>query len=299
MNYHIPVMLKEAVDALNVVKNRLYVDATLGDGGYSLEILKRGGKVVGVDYDKESLQRATERVAQEGLSENFIGILGNFKHLTKLLGEQEINAVNGIVYDLGYSSYQLDSGYKGLSFLKEGPLDMRLSEEVAVTALDLINFLSEKQLADLIREYSDERLAGRFARAIIEARDLKKLQTTVQLAQVLKSAAPSGYENGRIHPATRTFQALRMVVNDEIGNLKLSLPQAAHSLLPGARLVVISFQSKEDQLVKRFGQSAQPNIIGAPVTLKVVTKKPLMPSDEEVQSNPRARSAKMRVFEKC
>jgi 16S rRNA (cytosine1402-N4)-methyltransferase len=191
----------------------------------------------------------------------------------------------------------LDKGDKGLSFLVDQPLDMRLDASMGVSAADLIGFLNEEQLTKLIFEYSDEKMARRFAKAIVENRNLKKIQTTKQLADILASAAPSGYEHGRIHPATRTFQALRIAVNDELANLTSSLPRAARLLLPGSRMVVISFHSKEDELVKKFGQGAQPTIKVDRPNIKSLVKKPILPSDEEVARNVRSRSAKMRVFE--
>ena len=289
--YHEPVLKKEIIEALNITKGKKYIDCTLGDGGHSIEILKRGGSVLGLDINEESLSRATDRIKKEGLGSEFTPALGNFKKIEQLANSNNFSQVDGILYDLGYSSYQLDESEIGLSFQKDNPLDMRLDTTLGVTAADLINALPEKQLAELIFRYSQEALARKFVRAIVNARSLKKIETTKQLADLLASQSPLGYEKGRIHPATRTFQALRIVVNDELENLAQSLPQASRLLLPGGFLIVISFHSMEDKLVKQFSQSAGPNI-------KMVTKKPIMPSDEEITRNVRSRSARMRILEK-
>lgn len=290
MIYHEPVLKNEVITALKVRDGKKYIDCTLGDGGHTLEILRRGGIVLGLDINEESLERATERIKKEGYASNFTAALGNFKKIEELATSNNFNQVDGIIYDLGYSSYQLDDSNIGLSFLKDKPLDMRLDTDLGVTAADLVNMLNEKQLTELIYNYSQEKFAKKFARAIVNARSLKKIETTKQLADLLASQVPLGYENGRIHPATRTFQALRIVVNDEIENLAQSLPRASHLLLPGGFLIVISFHSMEDHVVKKYGQSAGSQ-------LKMLTKKPLLPTEEEIARNVRSRSARMRVFE--
>ena len=287
MKYHEPVMSKELLSFLNVKPNMTFVDCTLGDGGHALQVLQLGASVIGLDVDDGSLSRATTRIKESGFGDKFSAIKGNFKDLEKLIKEK----VNGIYFDLGYSSSQLEEDL-GLSFLNNQPLDMRLDQNLDVKAADLVNALGEPQLKQLFWEYGGERMAGRFASAIVERRGLKKLQTTKDLADLLASVAPPGYEHGRIHPATRAFQALRIAVNDELGNLKSSLPQAARLLLPGGRMAVISFHSLEDRVVKDFGRNVQPSMI------KSVTKKPLNPTDEEVTGNSRSRSAILRVFER-
>lgn len=303
--YHEPVLLKEVLEYLSVEPGKKYIDCTLGDGGHTLEILKRGGEVLGIDLDEKALQRATQRIQNEGLDKNFIGVRGNFKNIENISKENGFSKVDGILFDLGYSSFQLDKGEVGLSFQTNEPLDMRLDKELNVTAADLINSLSETELARLFFEYSDERLAKRFARKIVEARKLKEVRTTKQLADLIVEEAPPGYEHGRIHPATRVFQALRIAVNGDLENLSEALPRAAQLLrsaefsadrsakpiLPGGRMIIISFHSLEDKIAKEFGNKARPNI-------KVLTKKPLTPSKEEVECNRKARSAKMRIFER-
>ena len=291
MKYHEPVLLKETVENLNVKEGEKYIDATLGDGGHSLEILKRGGYVLGLDVNEKSLERAQLRIKKEGLDERFKGVLGNFKNIEKIGKENGFEKVNGIVYDLGYSSYELEELGLGLSFQTDETLDMRLSNSLGVTAADLLNSLSEKDIAKLIYEYSDEKMSRKIAREIVKTRSLKKIQTTKDLVEIINSVSYPGYERGRINPATRTFQALRIVVNDEIENLKKSLPQAARLLLPGSVIVLITFHSLEDKVAKEFSRRARPSI-------KEVYEKPLRPSEEEIERNPRSRSAKLRVFRK-
>ncbi len=288
-------MLKEVLAQLNFGASGgvKIIDATLGDGGHTIELLKRGYCVLGLDVSDVSLKNATTRITELGLADRFRAVKGNFKNIEKLATESEFAGVSGILFDLGYSSSQLLEDEVGLSFLKDQPLDMRLSSELGVTASDLVNVLAEKDLARMFYDLSDEKYAGRFARAIVEARKLKKLQTTKDLADLIKSVSSLGYEHGRIHPATRVFQALRIAVNGEFENLKVSLPQAAHLLLPGARMIVITFHSSEDRLVKEFGRSAPPEL-----KIKETTKKPILPTETEVSLNTRSRSAKMRVFEK-
>lgn len=292
MKYHEPVLLKEVIEHLKVNKDSKYIDATLGDAGHTLPILARGGRVLGIEINPVSLARASARIAESGLSDGYVPARGNFKEIESIAVDKGFSPVDGILYDLGYSSFELESETFGLSFQKDSPLDMRLDPDLGVTAADLVNALSEEDLSMLISGYSDEHLSKRFAKAIVSARNLRKIQTTAELAEIIKNVSPPNYENGRIHPATRTFQALRIAVNNDLENLENSLARAAHLLLPGGRMVIISFHSLEDRVVKKFGLRVQPKI-------EQVVKKPIVPSDDEVRANPRARSAKMRVFEKC
>jgi len=297
MEYHKPVLLKEVMENLKVEKGKKYIDATLGDGGHTLEILRKGGIVLGIEINEKALGRAVERIEKEGLSENFKGVIGNFKNIEEIAKREGFDGVSGIVYDLGYSSFELEEGGLGLSFLLDEPLDMRLDKNLGVTAADLLNSLSEKDIANLIFKHSDERLAKRFAREIVKVRNLKKIQTTRDLVEIIESVSPPGYERGRIHPATRTFQALRIVVNDEIESLEKSLPQAARLLLPGSVIILITFHSLEDKTAKEFGRCARPSVREISV-FEGKKGKPVTSSAEEVEENPRSRSAKLRVFEK-
>jgi 16S rRNA (cytosine1402-N4)-methyltransferase len=291
MNYHDPVLLTEVLEGLNLVENGKYIDCTLGDGGHTLGILKNGGKVLALDVDENAIKRAEERLISEGFAGQFVLAHENFKNIDKAAQSCGFEQVNGILYDLGYSSYQLGREDIGISFLADQPLDMRLDKSLGVTAADLVNALSEKELSELFFKLSDEKLSRKYARAIVERRNLKKFQTTKDLADLLAAAAPSGYEHGRIHPATRVFQALRIAVNDELENLSSSLPRAARLLLPGGRIAVISFHSLEDKVVKEFGQGVRPE-------LQQVTERPVVPDEDELAENIRSRSAKLRIFEK-
>ncbi len=295
MKYHEPVMLKEVVEGLRLTTggSGKIIDATLGDGGHTLEFLKMGYEVLGLDVSQSSIDNAMVRIKEEGFDGRFRSVKTNFKNIEQVATENNFGQVNGILFDLGYSSSQLEEDDLGLSFTRDQPLDMRLSSELGVTAADLVNALAEKDLAKMFFELSDEKFSGRFAHAIVEARKLKKIQTTKQLADLLRSVVSSGYEHGRIHPATRVFQALRIAVNGEFENLEVSLPRAARLLLPEARMVVISFHSLEDRLVKEFGRSVPPEL-----KIKEIGKKPIVPSETEVSLNTRSRSAKIRIFEK-
>lgn len=289
MEYHKPVLLKETIESLKVEKEKFYIDATLGDAGHTLEILKQGGKVLGIEINEEALKRATERISKEGFERNFFGVVGNFKNIEEIAQNNGFGKVSGVIFDLGYSSIELEDMGLGLSFQLNEPLDMRLDKNLGVTAADIVNSLNEKELASLIYRYSDERLSRKIAQAIVEARKLKKIQTTGDLVEIIKSVSSPGYERGRINPATRTFQALRIVVNDEIENLEKSLPQAARLLLPGSVIVLITFHSLEDMVAKDFSRRARPSV-------SEMYKKPLTPAEEEIRTNVRSRSAKLRAF---
>ena len=291
MEYHKPVLLWEVIENLGVKKGKKYIDATLGDAGHTVEILKKGGKVLGIEINQVGLARAQGRIKEGGLEKNFVGVCGNFKNIDEIAKDNGFNEVAGIIYDLGYSSFELEGGNLGLSFQKDEPLDMRLDSSLGVTAADLVNSLSEKELTSLLFKYSQERLSKKMAKGIVEARSLEKVQTTSDLVKVIKSVTSPDYERGRINPATRTFQALRIVVNDEMVNLEKSLPRAARILLPGSKVLVISFHSLEDKVAKEFGRRAR-------LSVTEMTERPILPSDEDVEQNPRARSAKLRVFEK-
>lgn len=291
--YHVPVLLNEVLEFLHIEKGKKYIDATLGDGGHTVEILKLGGHVLGLDYSPLSLETAVQRIKTLSLSDLFTPVLGNFTNIYTLAKDHGFSDVSGILFDLGYSSTQLET--EGMSFLQDQVLDMRIDKSLGVTAKDLVNALSEQELARLFQEFGEERLAKRFAKAIVDYRRLKKLETTTQLAELIKASAPLSYDNQRIHPATRIFMALRIAVNNELENLRDALPRAAQlimeSTLPAGRIGVISFHSLEDFIVKSFGKTVQP-------VIKELTRKPIVPTAAETKVNSRARSAKMRVFEK-
>lgn len=286
MRYHEPVLTSEVLEALKVKKGGKYIDCTLGDGGHSIEILKKGGTVLGVDLDEGSIKRATERIGEK----DFKAVKGSFENLENIAIQNNFEQADGIVYDLGYSTTQIDDEKMGLSFSQDQPLDMRLDKSLGVTAADLVNSLPEKELTKMFREFGEERNAKRIAAEIVKVRGLKKIESTKQLADLIVDVSPPGYDKRRLHPATRVFQALRIATNSELQSLELSLPQAARLLLPGGRMAIISFHSLEDRLVKQFGKAVQ--------AVEIVNSKPIKATDEEVSLNPGARSAKLRVFEK-
>jgi 16S rRNA (cytosine1402-N4)-methyltransferase len=281
---HIPVLLGEAVDALDVRPGGLYVDGTFGAGGHTREIAARGGRVVAFDVDSEA------RLPPE-LGAAVQLVHANFADLAAQLDALEFGQVDGVLFDLGVSSMQFDRGERGFSFQDDGPLDMRLDRSAGQSARDLLATLDERELADTIFEFGEERASRRIARAIVAAREAGELPvTTAPFARLVARAIHvRGYR--RIHPATRTFQALRIAVNDELGALRGGLAAATERLRIGGRLAVISFHSLEDRIVKQtFRDDSR---------LRALTKKPLAPGEAEVARNPRARSAKLRVAERA
>lgn len=286
--YHEPVLLREVVEALDVVAGRWYLDCTLGDGGHALEILKRGGNVVGIDVDPEALKRAKKRL--EGLG-NFKLIQGNFRDVKNLLQQMDLADLKfaGAIFDLGVSSLQLGSPERGFSFSKVGPLDMRMDTGLGVRALDLIKILTRKELYELFSGLGEEKHSWQVASALVSARAVKPIETTVQLAQIVERAL--GGRKTKIHPATKVFQALRMAVNDELGALEEGLEQVKKLIQKNGVILIISFHSLEDRIVKATFAGWQDQELG-----QVLTKKPVIPADDEIGVNPRARSAKMRVF---
>jgi len=262
------------------------VDATVGTGGHAEAILERGAELIGIDRDPLALEVARERLSRFG--KRFLLIQDNFRHLVQILRDHGVQEVDGVLFDLGMSSFQLEDPKRGFSFLKEGPLDMRMDPSQDLTAYEIVNRWSERDIARILREYGEERYAGRIARAIVKSRPI---ETTTQLARIVARCYPPGYH--RIHPATRTFQALRIAVNDELNALREGLLAAIKVLRPGGVVVAISFHSLEDRIVKRTFR--QRWIAGE---VEILTKKPLTPTAEEVEKNPRSRSAKLRAARK-
>ena len=291
---HIAVMTTEVMQALLPRSGGRYLDATLGGGTHSSEILERSspdGRLISLDVDPTALARATERFASYG--KRWKGVESNFRDLANVVQVEKYGPVDGIVIDLGLSSDELLDPAKGLSFHVAGPLDMRLgpkANEEGLTAADIVNSWKEEEIARIIHEYGEERMARRIASAIAQARKMKPIVNTIELATVIRDAVPKGYELGRIHPATRTFQALRIAVNDEMDALKDAIEGARAFLAPGGVLAVISFHSLEDRIVKQAFKTAD--------DLEPLTKRPLVPTDAELAKNPRARSAKFRAARK-
>ena len=306
---HIPVLLNEIIDILSPESQGTYVDGTIGLGGHASAILDASvpnGRVIGIDLDPYALELTSNRL---GNKDNRLTLVhGNFRDLDQILTQNSVPAVDGILLDLGVSSMQLDTPNRGFSFLHSGQLDMRMNPNQTISALKIVNETKTEQLANIIYEFGEERWSRRIARAIDQARRTSKIKTTQQLAETISAAVPRKKRYQRIHPATRTFQALRIAVNQELENLDIVLNHAIDALKAGGKLCVISFHSLEDRIVKRrFQKLARPsNDLGLklpaqnlhPPPIKIVTKRPITASEEEISKNPRARSAKLRVCTK-
>jgi 16S rRNA (cytosine1402-N4)-methyltransferase len=301
---HEPVLLEESIEALLIQRGGRYIDCTVNGGGHAAAILEEsspGGQLLGIDADPEAIKVAKERFRSYG--SNAILVNENFRYLENICNRYGFRPVNGIIFDLGMSSLQLEASGRGFSFQQDAPLDMRFSPRQYLTAADIVNTYSEQVLAGLLQKYGEEYRSKQIARRIMEKRPLR---TTLELARVVQDAV--GGRRGRIHPATKTFQALRIVVNEELENLQLALAQALNLLGSGGRVVVISFHSLEDRTVKEFfhresqGCLCPPSVpvcvCGHKPNLKLVTRKAVMPSSKEIQANPRSRSARMRVAER-
>ena len=302
---HDPVLYKEILQALKPETNGLYVDGTLGAGGHSLGILEAcapEGKLLGLDVDPQALALARETLAPH--EPRSILLLRSYTTLEETLKEIDWPLVNGIVLDLGASSMQFDTPERGFSFRDNAPLDMRFDPTRAQNAADIVNTYSEAELAEIIFRYGEERASRQIAKAIVRERPIR---TTGGLASVIKSVIPRK-KGKRVHPATRTFQALRIAVNDEMGTIESVLPQAMRVLAPGGRLAIISFHSLEDRQVKQYFRKESRDCLCPPkqpictcghkASLKEISRKPIYPSEEEIARNPRARSARLRVAEK-
>ncbi|HET9947080.1 MAG TPA: 16S rRNA (cytosine(1402)-N(4))-methyltransferase RsmH [Patescibacteria group bacterium] len=287
--YHTSVLLQEVLEAIQPVAGEKYIDATLGGGGHSIAIAQKGGVVLGIDQDEEALSFVQDYLKASPLSITVAqGNFENISHIAKLYG---FESVAGILFDIGVSSRQLDSRERGFSFLSDAPLDMRMNKELAVTGADLVNALHKGELIELFTKYAQEPFARRIAQKIVEERQKKRIEATTQLAALVASCYPKG--NHKVHPATKVFQALRIAVNDELYVLEAALPQAVDLLKKNGRLVVITFHSLEDRIVKESFKKFQKEGLG-----KIITEKPIIPTDEEIEKNKRARSSKLRVFEK-
>jgi len=307
---HRPVMLGEVLDTLRPTDGGVYVDGTFGGGGYSRAILEHASCVLwAIDRDPAAIARGVRLTAELPDGEKRLHLVqGGFGDMLSLLGERGVSQLDGVVFDLGVSSFQLDEPERGFSFRADGPLDMRMSGE-GPSAADLVNSLPETELADLIYVFGEERLSRRIARAIVAARADAPIETTLQLASIIRRVVPK--EKSGIDPATRSFQALRIRVNDELGQIEAGLAQAASMLRPGGRLVVVSFHSLEDRIVKRFMVEAagrlpapsrhDPRGHARPdgqAPFRLLSARALRPSEEECRRNPRARSARLRALER-
>ncbi len=311
---HIPVLLPECMQALKLSAGKRYVDATLGGAGHSLEAAKLigpEGHLIGIDQDEVARKAATERLnaLPDEVRPQVSVLAGNFGDLDSLLVSAQVPNIDAILFDIGVSSVQIDTPSRGFSFKETGPLDMRMdSSNSTLTAAEIVNTYNAADLTRIIRNYSDEKWASRIAEFIVEARKEAPLETSEQLVEVIKAAVPASARRSGGHPAKRTFQALRIEVNGELDVLKSGLESAVRWLAPGGRIAVISYHSLEDRIVKDFfreysrGCTCRPDfpvcVCGNKPILKVVTRKPVLPSQEEIQRNPRSRSAKLRVAER-
>lgn len=280
---HTPVMVEEIIKLIDPQPGKTIIDATLGAAGHTMELAKKGARVIGIDRDQEIIEIAQSNINKQNLTDKIELKKGEFSKLDELVAREKID---GILFDLGVSSLQLDKSERGFSFMNDAPLDMRMDKELQVTAKDLINGLGRKELHELFTKLGEERYSRRIADAVINARRLKPIQTTKNLVDIINSVIK---KRNKIHPATRVFQALRIAVNDELNELKVALPSALSLLSPGGTCVVISFHSLEDRIVKNIFSEAEDNF-------EILTPKPLTPTPEETSKNPRSRSAKLRAI---
>ena len=306
---HYSVLLNECIEGLDIKPDGIYVDLTTGGAGHSYEIVKRltdGGKHICLDRDDDALQAAKQRLAE--FYDRVIFVKDNFKNLGAVLDDLGIDAVDGVIADLGVSSYQLDTAERGFSYNNDGQLDMRMNKSDPLTAYEVVNTYSKERLKQIIYDYGEEKFAPRIASFIEEARSAKPIETTHELSDIIKSAIPQKARVGGSHPAKRTFQAIRIEVNGELDAISPAINASVERLKVGGRLAVISFHSLEDRIVKKTiaglvkGCTCPPElpmcVCGKKPTLKLVSRKPVLPSEKELEENPRSRSAKLRIAEK-
>ena len=306
--YHVSVLLDECLDGLNIKPDGIYVDGTLGGAGHSSQIAKRltTGRLIGIDRDQVALAAAGERLAPYG--DRVTLVHSNFCEIAQVLEQLEIPGVDGILLDLGVSSPQLDDGERGFSYMADAPLDMRMNRNDALSAYEVVNSWSYEELRRILYDYGEERYAPKIAAAICARREVKPIETTLELVDIIRGAMPAAALREKQHPAKRSFQAIRIAVNDELGSVEKVMRDAVGCLNPGGRLAIITFHSLEDRIVKNGmadaakGCTCPPNfpvcVCGKKPKVKLVNKKPIVSGNEELERNPRARSAKLRVCEK-
>ena len=306
--HHVSVLLDECIEGLNINPEGTYVDGTLGGAGHSSQIAKRltTGRHIGIDRDPVALKAAGERLAPYG--DRVTLVHSNFCEIKQVLEDLEIEGVDGILLDLGVSSPQLDDSSRGFSYMADAPLDMRMNSEDTLSAYDVVNTWSQEELKRILFDYGEERYAPRIAAAICSRREERSIETTLELVDVIRSAMPAAALREKQHPAKRSFQAIRIAVNDELGSVEKVMRDAIPCLNPGGRLAVITFHSLEDRIVKNAmaaaskGCTCPPNfpvcVCGKKPQVKLITRKPIISGDEELERNPRARSAKLRICEK-
>ena len=306
---HKSVLLDECIEALNIRPDGIYVDGTLGRAGHSREIVQKltTGRLICIDRDMAAIDAAKERLAP--WMDRVTLVHGNFADLGEVLQEMDVTGVDGMLFDLGVSSPQLDDASRGFSYMQDAPLDMRMDKSAALTAYEVVNNWSYEELRRILFEYGEERYAPAIAKAIVRARETRPVDTTLELVDLIKGAMPPAALREKQHPAKRSFQAIRIAVNGELDALPPMLKSATDALNPGGRLAVITFHSLEDRIVKRAmqdmarGCTCPPEfpvcVCGKKPKLKLLTRKPIVSGEAELEENPRARSAKLRVAEKC
>ncbi|MDL2258201.1 16S rRNA (cytosine(1402)-N(4))-methyltransferase RsmH [Eubacteriales bacterium OttesenSCG-928-K08] len=307
--YHTPIMAQEVLDLLLPERGGTFADGTLGGTGHAqlvLERLPKGSKLYGIDRDGDAIQNAQETL--RAYADSFVAIRGNFFNMKELLQKEGVSAIDGALLDLGVSSHQLDEAERGFSYHQEAPLDMRMDTSASFSAYDVVNGYETQELAKIIREYGEERYAGRIAGAIVRERELQPIKTTTRLSEIVCKATPPDKRFAGQHPARRTFQAIRIEVNGELAGLENAIREIQSILRPGGRFCIITFHSLEDRIVKQlFKEWESPCVCppkspvcvcGKVPTAKILTKKPLIASEQEQADNPRARSAKLRAIEK-
>lgn len=306
---HVSVLLEETIDSLNIKPDGIYVDGTLGGGGHSLEICKRlgpNGRLIGIDQDMDAIKAATERL--KDYNDKVTIVHSNYQDIDSVLRDLSISGVDGIVLDLGVSSYQLDNVERGFTYREDTPLDMRMDQSQPMTAKDIVNEYSEQELYHVIRDYGEDSFAKNIAKHIVRARQDKPIETTGELNEIIRAAIPAKVRQGGGHPSKKTFQALRIELNKELDVLEQSIDKMIELLKPEGRLSIITFHSLEDRIVKNiFRKNMNPCICppefpvctcGRASMGKVITRKPIIPDEEEIEFNKRAKSSKLRVFER-
>ncbi len=306
---HVSVLLRECIEALRIKPNGIYVDCTTGGGGHSLEIAKRltdGGRLIAIDRDEDALRAAGKRLAD--FADRVTFVHSNYAMLQSVLADLGIPGVDGVLADLGVSSYQLDTAERGFSYMQDAPLDMRMDREQPLRAYDVVNTYSEEELRRILYDFGEEKFARNIAANIVKKRSERPIETTLELAELVKASMPKTAREGGHHPAKRTFQAIRIEVNSELSSIPPALDAAVHALNPGGRIAVITFHSLEDRLVKQKFAALSSGctcprefpvcVCGKKPVVRVITKKPVTAGEDELEVNPRSRSAKLRVAEK-